>query len=383
MIKGMKMIYLDNAATSKHKPLKVKLALLRGVTKFSANPGRAGHFVSIRTGFEVYKTREAIKKFFNADSNYDVIFTSGCTEALNLAIQGTKQAGKHIITTVNEHNSVLRTVEFLKDNYNISYSLIKPNDHGVIDVSDIKRAITSDTYMVIVNHTSNVTGATSDIEKIGKLCSDKNLLLLVDVAQSAGHEPIDIKKFNIPLIAVAGHKGLLGPQGVGCLIVSKNVKLKPIKFGGTGTNSESIIQPTDRPEGFESGTIATPNILALGEGVNYVYKNFSKINTKITQLTTYLINELKKIPKLHLYSNNPQSGVVSFDIENIDCNDIINILSEKYKICVRGGMHCAPLIHKHLNSINGLVRVSLSHKNNINQLKKLIKILLKLAQENK
>jgi cysteine desulfurase/selenocysteine lyase len=366
------MVYFDNAATSKHKPLSVKIALIKGITTYSANPGRAGHFASIKAGEKVFHVRQQVKEFFHAPNGSHVIFTSGCTEALNLALLGTKQENKHIIITTNEHNSVIRPVHHLHKTYNISYTIVTPDKLGRITPEDILAKILPNTYLIAVNHTSNVTGATSDIKRIGEIAKRKNILFLVDAAQSAGHEVVNMSDQNINLLAIAGHKGLLAPQGVGCLVVTKNVKLQPVKFGGTGTFSESINQPTEAPEGFESGTIATPNIVALGAGIAYVEKNFNKMNNKITQLTTYLLNELKKIPLVKLYSNNPKSGVVSFEIINIDTNELTNILNEKFKICVRGGLHCAPLIHKHLHNNYGLVRVSLSHKNSKCQIKKLI-----------
>lgn len=366
------MIYLDNAATSKHKPRSVKTALLEGITTYSANPGRGGHFASIKTGEKIFEVRQKIKKFFNAPSDSSVIFTSGCTEALNLALIGSKQENKHIIITTNEHNSVLRPANFLKKHYNINYTIVTPDKNGKINPKQILLNILPSTYLIVVNHTSNVTGATSDINTIGEIAKSHNLLFLVDAAQSAGHEKINISTSNINLLAIAGHKGLLGPQGVGCLVVSKNVKLQPYKFGGTGTFSEDVNQPTDMPEGFEVGTIATPNIIALGAGITYVEKNFSKINKKIYNLTTYLLNELKEIKQINLYSNNAKSGVVSFEIIDFDSNELCNILSEKFKICIRGGLHCTPLIHKHLHNSSGLARLSISHKNTKQQIKKLI-----------
>lgn len=368
------MIYLDNSATSIKKPLCVKLAVLKSLFFYTANPGRSGHKLSQRTAMQIYKTRKTIKEFFNAPNVVDVIFTGSCTEALNLALIGTAQKNKHIVITVFEHNSVLRTINHLSKTHNITYNVVLPNKNGKITAKEIESAINENTYLIAVNHTSNVTGATCDISSIGKLAKEKNLIFLVDGAQSAGHEKIDVQKQNINLLALAGHKGLLGLQGVGVLITN-NVNIKPIKFGGTGTKSENPTQPNDKPEGFESGTLPTPNIIALNYGVKYVNKNFNKINKKITNLTTYLLNELKQIKEINLYSNNEKSGVVSFEIKNLDCNFVVNELNEKYKICTRGGLHCAPLIHKHLHHNTGLVRVSIGHNNKKWHITKLIKAL--------
>ena len=378
------MIYLDNASTTNKKPLCVKLAQIKAMTKkYCANPGRSSHNISINAGNIVFETRELLKNFFNVKNVENVIFTSGCTEALNLAIFGTVQKGGNVVYTSNEHNSVARPLEYLKNKKLITTTLVETNSQGFVNPKDIENAITGDTYLVVVNHTSNVTGATSDIEKIGKICKKKNILFLVDGAQSAGHQKIDMQKMNISMLAVAGHKGLLASQGVGALMFDENIKIQPLKFGGTGTFSEQLLPPTNYPEGLEAGTCPTPAIFTLNAGIKYLNKHFDKINHKIQNLTEYLLNELYSKKGIKIYTQkNCHNGVVSFTVDNMATSEVVDYFN-KNKICVRSGLHCAPLCHKKLGTIKngGTIRVSISSFNKKYEIKKFLKLLDKLIFE--
>ncbi len=370
----MYMIYLDNASTTFFKPKRVKKAVKKALKHYTANASRSGHDFAVRTAMQVSKTREILASIFNCEQNM-VIFTSGCTESLNLAIRGTCKKGGHIILTVYEHNSVLRVVEYLKHNYDISTTIILPEKNGKILPEQIEKAIKKNTYLLIVNHTSNVTGITQDLLSIGKIAKKYKILFLVDAAQSAGHKQIDMKKCNISMLALAGHKGLLGLQGVGALCVSKKVKISPIKFGGTGTFSESLKQPYDIPEGFESGTFSALNVISMGVGAKYAYDNLILINTKILKLAQKIINNLAKNKKIILYSNEKaESGVVSFNIVNMHPQNVATILNDKYKIAVRSGYACAPLVQKFLrtDALGGVVRVSIGYGNSIKDIKKFL-----------
>ena len=372
------MIYLDNSSTTYKKPKCVIKAIKLALTKYSANPGRSSHKLSIITNDKIMDCRIKLANYFNLPNIENVIFTSGCTESINLALIGTAKKNCHIVTTYLEHNSVLRTLTQLSKTHNINYTLVKPNDIGIIDPKNIENAITSKTYMIIVNHTSNVLGCTQNITEIGKIAKKHNLLFMVDTAQSGGHENIDIKSQNINLLCGTAHKGFYGPQGVGFLLIN-NAQVSPIKFGGTGTNSYSIIQPTNYPEALESGTGPNPNIMGLLAGINFVEQNSTKINNKIKSLSKHLIDYLKNEPKITLYSHNLNSGVISFKVNNIDSSEVSNILNDKYKICVRGGLHCAPKVHEFLGTTKpGLVRVSISYFNKTKEINKFIKCLNKL-----
>ena len=377
------MIYLDNSATTHTKPKQVIKAVNLGLTKFSANPGRGGHKASINTAIEVETVREKVKNFVNGYKSQYVIFTSGCTEALNLAILGCAQNGGHVICTCNDHNSVIRPLNYLVDAGLISVSVATPCDNTKITRQDIEKHLKPNTYMICVNHMSNVDGMIADIQAIGELCMEKCILFLVDGAQSAGHLKIDMQKQHIDLLALAPHKGLYAPQGVGVLITSGKAKINPIKFGGTGTESFNTRQPISYPEGFESGTIATPNILGLGAGLDFVSENFQAINHKIEDLSTYLNFELRKINKIKVYTHPDNCyGVIAFNIEGMESETVCQILNDKYNICARNGLQCAPLKHKHLGTIeSGVVRVSLSYFNTFNEMVTLVKAVKNIVKE--
>lgn len=374
------MIYLDNGATTHKKPIKTILNTLKALLFYSANPSRGSHTLSIKTGLKIEDCREHLKKFVNAPKNANVVYTYNCTEALNYAILGTLKRGDHVIITTFEHNSVLRPIYSLK-NKNVTYSVVTPNKQNEISLNEIKNHVKPNTKMIAISQTSNVTGNTINLEEIGMFCKHNNIIFLVDAAQSAGHEKIDMEKFNINLLALAGHKGLYGPQGIGALVINKSAP-NPIKFGGSGSNSESKFMPDYYPDKLEAGTINTVGILGLDGGISFVEKHFEKICNKTKKLTSYLLENFKQNKNIILYSNNANSGVVSFNVLNIETQDVVNFLN-KHKICVRGGLHCAPLTHTFLNTIpNGAVRVTISYFNKMWEIKKLVKAVEKLIKQN-
>ena len=363
------MIYFDNAATSLYKPAHVKRAVMDAMEKYTANPGRSGHIKSMEVAEKIYDTREAVKEFFNG-SNHEVIFTKNCTEALNLAISGLLKSGDHIIASCYEHNSVLRVLEHLKS-IGVEVSIISSDLYEFAD--NLEREIKENTKMVICTMVSNVTGEYSNSEKIGKICKLYKLIYLADGAQASGHMLVDLKKSNIDMFAFAGHKGLLSITGVGGLMVKNGIELNPLMFGGTGTDSENLIQPKAIPEGYESGTIPSIPIISLGAGIEYINKNFLKIIEKEEDLSKYLYYSLKKLNFLTIYSKFDTKNVVSFNMENIDSSYLADVLNEKYNICVRAGLHCAPLIHKKLKTTKtGAVRVSIDFNNEYLEIDKLV-----------
>ena len=370
------MIYFDNAATSFFKPESVKKLVINSINKLTANPGRSGHIPSQKVAMKIYETREIVKDFFNA-SEYDLIFTKNCTEALNIALRGSLYSGDHVIATCYEHNSVLRTLEHLKTK-GVEVEIIEDEMQNI--PNKIKEKIKSNTRLVVTNMVSNVTGEICDVEEVGKICKENNVLYLVDGAQSAGHMDVDLEKLNVDMFTFAGHKGLLSLTGVGGLLV-KNLKvLKPIMFGGTGTDSENLIQPSDSVEGFEAGTISTISILSLKAGIEFLSKNFEIILKKEQNLGKYLYNSLKNLKFLAVYSKETSQNVFSFNIRNIDSSTLANVLSEKYGIFVRSGLHCAPLIHKKLKTLDvGAVRVSLDFNNTFEEIDKLILALTEIV----
>lgn len=371
------MIYFDTAATSFYKPEIVKKSVIYAMNELTANPGRSGHAPSFRAGEMVFDTREKVKEFFNAD-NFDVIFTKNCTEALNLAIFGSVKSGDHIITTCYEHNSVLRPVFHLQE-LGVECTIL---DCDMKDLAkEIERAIKPNTKLIVVTATSNVTGEVSDYSAIGEVAKRHGVRLLVDGAQSSGHLKFDLKKSNIDMYAFAGHKGLLAITGVGGLIVKQGINLNPILFGGTGTDSINLHQPTDSIEGYEAGTIPTIPIASLGAGIDFLNKNFKEIEKIEAFLTKKMYFSLKNLDFIKLYSTENSQNVFSFNVLDYDSSLVADILNEEYEICVRPGLHCAPLIHKKLGTLNtGAVRVSLDHTNNEREIDYLISALKKIVK---
>ena len=375
------MIYLDNAATTNFKPFTVKFCTFCNMLKCNtANPGRSGHRLSVKMGNKIFKARDTFAKYFNL-SPFDVIFTSGCTEALNLAIIGTVKKGGHIITTTNEHNSVLRTLEKIKTDYNVEITFVE-SDNFFINPEKIEKSVKNSTYMIIINHTSNVTGATVDLKSIGEIAKKHHLIFVVDGAQSVGHQKINLKECNINFLAIAGHKGIHGLPGSGALLINFNQDLIPIKYGGTGIDSMNTFQSPNRPEGLEAGTMNYIGILAMEQGLIFTMKNFDKINYKISSLTNYLISQLNTINRLKVFSpENNSSGVVSFIIEDMSSSEISDYLNDNFNIFTRSGLHCAPLVHKNLGTQNsGLCRVSIDFTNTKRQIDKLVSALKQLSE---
>lgn len=347
-------IYLDNSATSRFKP-KSMLRAVEKELKRSANAGRGSHSESLRASGIIEDARDIIReKIFDGS----VVFTKNCTEALNLAITGLYTGGD-IITSVYEHNSVLRPIERLKARgAKVNYLSGKG---GVLEKSTLNKAITKNTSMVVLQEMSNVTGTTQNIEELGILCEEYGIPFIVDCAQSLGHLKTNYK--GVSCISAPAHKGLHGPQGSGFAVFKKGVVPTPILAGGTGTESGSLTQPTSLPEGQEAGTLNTPGIAGLKEGINYTYKHFNKIERRIRGLSTTLLCSLKKYKDVTLYSTEP-NGVISFNVGDFSSTEVADILDQKYGICVRAGIHCAPLLHRHLGTLKrGAVRVSIGYNN--------------------
>lgn len=367
------MIYLDNSATTLIKPKQVVSAVNDSLLHYSANPGRSGHQASIKCALEIEKTREHIAKHFGLPLPQNVIFTSNCTSALNMAIFGYLNKGDHVITTENEHNSVLRPLEKLKKEGILEYDVAFQSSPIGIKLEDIKPLVRKNTTMIICNHISNVNGATAAIQEIGKFCKEKQILFLLDCAQSCGHEKINMQSDHINLLAFAGHKGFYAPLAIGGLLINTEKPPKPLLYGGTGTNSLELFQPSSLPERLESGTISSPLILGLNAGINFVEEHFDEIKYKLDDLSTYLNFELNKLEFSVYTQPENANGVIAFNIKDIDSSEVATLLNEKYGICVRGGFHCAPLKHKALGTLNqGAVRVSLSYFNTFSDVQRLI-----------
>ena len=353
------MIYLDNAATGRYKPPAVYEAMMTAMQN-SANPGRGGHSASLKAAGEVELARQSVKRAFNAEG-YQTIFTCNCTEALNIAILGWLRRWKgqksRVICTAYDHNSVLRPLTALQGEQDLAVDVIMPNERGEIDVRAVREKMTDTTRLVIATHISNVTGAVTDINAIGRVCSLNKVPFLVDCAQSTGHLRVDVQAADMSFMCTAGHKGLHGPQGSGILIIKEGESVLPTLCGGTGTDSTSLAQPLSLPEELESGTLNTPAIAGLRAGMEWTLTHLLEINDRIKAFNAILASRLEKQERVRVYS--PQESVLfTFSIEGLTSVDIADMLDER-EIFVRAGLHCAPLAHKALGSEEGgLVRIS-------------------------
>ncbi len=366
------MIYLDNAATGGFKPSQVIDVAVSVIKFLNANPGRSGHRLSKTASEYVYSCRKKLAEFFGAENPSRVIFTKNCTESLNIAIHGGIKKGR-VLTSMLEHNSVLRPLNTLKEKGVISLTVIKPKNNRFITLEDILNYYSQDVSAVCLNAVSNVTGEECNLYEIGNFLKDKDSLFIVDGAQAGGHARLSVKDQNIDMLCLAGHKGLYSIQGVGALILSQRANPTAVYQGGTGTESFNPYQPDCFPEKLESGTLNLPAICSLEEGVRYVEKNIEYVGNYLLNTTAYLISQLEKVEGIKVYSTPNKYGIVSFEIDGVPSSDVAEILSSNYDIAVRAGYHCAPLVHKMLKTENdGLVRSSIGIHNTRRELNALI-----------
>ena len=368
------MIYFDNAATGGHKPDSVIIAATAAL-KFCANPGRSGHRLSLACLERVYVCRKLICDFLGGYSYERTVFTKNCTEALNIALRGVLKPGDEVVTTVAEHNSVLRPLEELKSKgVKVKYAPLK---EGRIDTDEVLKSVTPSTRAVVITLASNVTGAAPDIKAI-KAKLPQDTLLICDGAQACGHISVNMEEWGIDALATAGHKGLLGIQGGSALLFSERVNPDPVLYGGTGSESYKLDMPDFYPDRLESGTLSYPAIVSLGEGVMYLREHLEAHIKKVTWMTEYIIDKLSEVNGVKLYSQPNPYGIVAFDMESMQSEMAAFRLSDEYSICVRGGLHCAPLMHKALGS-EGLIRVSLSAFNTESECERFVSAVKKLA----
>ena len=374
------MIYFDNAATGGRKPDSV-LSAVQSAVKVCANPGRSGHKLSLTCARLVEDTRNELDKLFDGFGYDRVIFTKNCTEALNIALLGVLKQGDHIVASCMEHNSVLRPLERLKKSGVISYDicpLTSEDENGNISPAAILSRVRENTRLVALTSASNVNGTIPPVAAI-RAALPKNVLLLCDCAQGAGHIPISMRETGIDLLTVAGHKGLFGIQGSGALLFSERVNPAPLFYGGTGSISISLDMPDFYPDRLEAGTLSLPAIVSLLEGARFVQENLPRLSARCNALSTYFLHELKKMPVYSVYSKPNPCGIVAFGHKAMQSEQLAEILSSTYGIALRGGLHCAPLMHEALATLdNGLVRASFSHYNTTHEIDELVAALYAL-----
>lgn len=376
------MIYLDNAATSFPKPEVVYEAVEQCLRYKGANPSRSGHKLSLKASQVVLDARNQIAELFKISDPLQVVFTANATEALNLGIKGILKPGDHVITSSMEHNSVTRPLAKLAQQ-GVEVTKLPGKDHGRVSPQEIAEGIKENTKLIVLSHASNVTGLIQPIDEIGKVARQKGILFMVDSAQTAGSFEIDVDSMNIDLLVFAGHKGLLGPQGTGGLYIRPDLQLDTLKEGGTGSNSESPLQPEESPERYESGTLNTPGLAGLGKGVEFILQvGLKEIREKERKLTLELMEGLKEIPGVKIYGDDPgveRAPVVSFNIEGKEPSHLAFLLDQVFDIASRPGLHCAPDAHRTLGTFPyGTLRLSPGYFNTSQEMEKTLEAIAKL-----
>ena len=361
----MSQIYLDNAATSWPKPESVYRAVEHMMRQVGASSGRAVYDAANTSNEIVRKTRQSVAALINAPSADQIVFTSSGTDALSTAILGILKPGDHAITTVADHNSVLRPLMHLEQMGVITLTIVDCDDAGTISATDIGQTINDKTRLVAVTHASNVTGAIQPVVAIGDICQKRDVPLLVDAAQTIGHVAIDVQKIGCDMLGAPGHKGLMGPMGTGVLYLSERIveQVSPLRFGGTGSQHVDAHQPTDMPQKFEAGSLNVPAIAGLGEGVRFAH---SEVGEAMQEHTEDLMKELREglaaIQGVKIFGPTEETeriGVTSISIVGLDSQTVAGILDVEFEIQIRAGFHCAPLLHKRLGTDqDGLIRFS-------------------------
>lgn len=379
------MIYLDQAATSWPKPGPVIAAMADCMENLGANPGRGEHQMAMEAADLVFEARTRIADLLGAGDPLNIVFTSNCTEALNLGLKGLLEPGDHVVLSPLEHNSVWRPLKAL-ERHGIDLTIAKGDAFGRVTRESVQAALNSRTRLILIIHASNVNGAVNPLGEIGALAHERSIAFMVDAAQSIGHLPIDVAAMAIDLLAFPGHKGLLGPQGTGGLYLSPGLALRPLKEGGTGSESERFEQPGFSPDRYESGTLNTPGIAGLAGGVAVLAdRGLRWIQEHEAVLTGRLLEGLAALPGVTLLGpppTEPRVGVVSFQLRGWDCNLACEALDRRHGIAARGGLHCAALAHQTLGTLKrGTIRFSVGIANTLDQMDAAIAAVDELAGE--
>lgn len=357
-------VYLDNAATSFPKPPTVLSAIDDYMAHNGANPGRGSYLKAKQAAEIVWETRQLLCELFSFDEPNNVIFTANVTEAINLAIRGFLNKGDHVITSSIEHNSVWRCLKHLEKEAGIFITKVPCTKEGFTDPDQVEAAICPNTRLIVFNHASNVFGTIQPIGQIGAIAKRYGVRLLVDCAQTAGSYPINFTKDNIDILAFTGHKGLLGPMGIGGLLIGQEIDLRPLRVGGTGRDSLSHFQPDYYPDKLEAGTANMLGIVGLRAALKFILaENIETIFNRKKELTRYALAQLSEIPAITVYGPKDaqkQVGVISINAVEICAADIAYVLDEIYNIAVRAGLHCSPCAHQLIETQQiGTVRISL------------------------
>lgn len=376
------MIYMDNAATTLQKPECVAKAVVNAMNSFG-NAGRGLNDASMGASRVVYDTREKLCRLFHGENPKQFAFTSNATESLNTAIQGLIGPGDHVITTMLEHNSVLRPL-YEREAAGVELTILKCDTYGNISYEEIEAAIRENTKAIVCTHGSNLTGNLTDIGRIGAIAKKHGILLIADASQTAGLIPIDVQEMQIDVLCFTGHKGLYGPQGTGGIYVRPGVEIKPLKRGGSGIETYNKNHPTQMPTALEAGTLNSHGIAGLNAALTYIEETGVEHICQLALERMWQFYEgVCDIPGVTVYgdfSGKARVPIVSLNIEDFDSAEVSDELLTEYGIATRAGGHCAPLMHEALGNVEqGAVRFSFSHFNTQEEVEKAISAIRELA----
>lgn len=378
------MIYMDNAATTMRKPEEVTEAVVRAMHSMG-NAGRGANEASLSAARIIYDTREALARFFHAENPKQIVFTSNSTESLNIAIKGLLEPGDHVVSTVLEHNSVLRPLYEMEEK-GVFVSFVKSDAKGNISYEELETSVRENTKAIICTHGSNLTGNKIDIKRVGEIAKKHNVLFVVDASQTAGVYPIDVQDMKIDILCFTGHKSLLGPQGTGGMYVREGISLKPLKVGGSGVQTYSRTHPEEMPTALEAGTLNGHGIAGLNAAIHYLEREgIDVIREKELAHMWRFYEGVKDIPSVKIYgdfSTNDRCPIVTLNIGEYDSSEVSDELLMTYGISTRPGAHCAPLMHEALGTVEqGAVRFSFSHYNTTEEVDTAIRAIKELAKD--
>ena len=360
------MIYLDNAATTIHKPEGVAQAMVQALSSLG-NSGRGAHEATLDASRIIYGTREKLARLFGIKDPMRIAFTCNATESLNIAINGLFEKGDHVITTMCEHNSVLRPLYRLEEN-GVELSILPADSKGVPMYGELEQLIQKNTRAIVITHASNLSGNVTDLGRVSAIAQKYKLLLVVDASQSAGCIPIDVEKMEIDVLCFTGHKGLMGPQGTGGIYVREGLEIRPLKVGGSGVHSYDREHPKEMPTALEAGTLNGTGIAGLFSSLDFILDTgVETIHKKEMKLAKRFFDGIKDLPEVTVYGdwqNSERTAIVSVNLGTEESGQVSDWLWEDYGIAVRAGAHCAPLMHKALGTEKqGAVRFSFSYFN--------------------
>jgi cysteine desulfurase family protein len=379
------MIYLDNAATTFPKPREVLSEMFETYEALGVSPGRGSYDLSIEAEEFVNGVRLQICKFFGGDDPSRVVFAYNATDALNLLIQGLVEPGCHIVSSRLEHNSVLRPLHHLREQGLITLELVPFGEQGFIDPQDVAKTINPKTRFVILTHGSNVLGTIQPVEKIGEICRERGVPLALDVTQTAGILPINMEKCGVSAVAFTGHKSLLGPTGIGGLVLSRELDVRTTRFGGTGMDSRSLNHSQSYPQRLEAGTINLLGVIGLSSGIRYLERQgLDKLYAHEMSLLRRLRDGLSSLRGVQLYCAETLEDHLPLLLSNIkgmDPEHVSTILDGDFGIATRAGLHCAPLVHQDLGtSPKGGVRFSLGPFNTDEEIDEVLKAMTRISR---